>query len=399
MKLHVSFRFRRDEPIPVGTLMNAGTDTAFEYEPSFLSRGLAPAPFRLPVKPGVSVFDWSGGMETFGMFEDSLPDGWGRKLIDGAFRRQQGRLPTVLERLSTVGYGGMGALIYEPVDVSLAGAEQFDFAALAESAMDFDAGRAEDVLPAVRQAGGSSGGARPKAFVGYNPATGEICPEGDDLPAGFEHWIVKFNTRGDGGESGAREFRYYQMAVAAGVRMESSRLIETTAGRFFATRRFDRTADGGRLHLASAAGLLHADFRVPGEEYALLFRLTDALVRDHASKLELFRRVALNVLGHNRDDHLKNFSFLMDGRGNWSLAPFYDFTRADGPNGWHTLSVAGEGREPGDADLMRLADEVGISAAEARTALERVRDAGFAAGGVRSDFSTPNSNTTKGRTR
>lgn len=372
MRLRVSLRFRMGESIPVGTLMDSGADTAFEYEPSFLSRGLSPAPFRLPVKPGVTAFDWTGGMETFGMFEDSLPDGWGRKLVDGAFRRRHGRLPTVLERLSAVGTGGMGALVYEPAD-ELQAAGEFDFAAIAESAMDFDAGKAEDVLPEVRRAGGSSGGARPKALVGYNPATGEICPECEALPPGFEHWIVKFNVRGEGGESGEREYRYYQAAVSAGVRMEPSRLIETKAGRFFATRRFDRTADGGRLHLASAAGLLHADFRVPGEEYALLFKLTDALVRDHASKLELFRRVALNVFGHNRDDHLKNFSFLMDGEGRWSLAPFYDFTRAEGPNGWHTLSVAGEGRDPGESDLMRLAEEAGLSASEAREELDRVR--------------------------
>ena len=125
--------------------------------------------------------------------------------------------------------------------------------------------------------------------------------------------------------------------------------------------------------MASAAGLLHADFRVPGDEYALVFRLTDALTRDHGSKVELFRRVALNVFGENRDDHLKNVSFLMDGSGRWTLAPFYDFTRANGPNGWHTLSVAGEGLNPGRDDLLRLADDVGLSRNEADEIIEQVR--------------------------
>lgn len=140
--------------------------------------------------------------------------------------------------------------------------------------------------------------------------------------------------------------------------MTDSCLVETSAGAFFATRRFDRTSDGGRLHLASAAGLLQADFRMPGEECETLFRLCDALTRNHAAKVELFRRVCLNVRLHNRDDHLKNFAFLMDAKGVWRLAPFFDFTRSEGPNGWQTLSVAGEGRNPTDDDLRRLADRV-----------------------------------------
>ena len=375
MKLKVSLRFGPHEVLSVGTLMDVGRDTAFEYDRGFLSSGLNPSPFRLPVKEGVVVFDHAGGMETFGLFEDSLPDGWGRRLVDADFVRRNRRSPTALERLSVVGTGGIGALAYEPMTDFGEAAESLDLAALAESAMDFDAGRAADVLPVLRKAGGSSGGARPKAFIGFNPKTGEVCPEREDLPDGFEHWIVKFNTRAEGDEAGAREFRYYEAACAAGAEMSPSCLIRTSAGSFFATRRFDRTAGGGRLHLASAAGLLHADFRVPGDEYSVLFRLTDALVRDHASKVELFRRVALNVFGHNRDDHLKNFSFLMDRRGRWTLAPFYDFTRADGPNGWHTLSVSGEGANPGEDDLRRLAKDVGLSRTESDAVIDRVERA------------------------
>lgn len=375
MKLRVSLRFSPDRVVPVGILADSGRDTAFEYDSSFISLGVNPSPFRLPPRKGISVYDRAGGMETFGMFEDSLPDGWGRRMVDVGFRRVHGRLPTVLERLAIVGSSGMGALVYEPEDASLTEAGGFDLADMATSAMDFDAGLAEDVLPEVRRAGGSSGGARPKAFVGYNPSTGEVCAERDDLPPGFEHWIVKFNTRRDGDGAGETEYRYHLAAVAAGADMSPCRLIETSAGRFFATRRFDRTPGGGRLHFASAAGLLHADFRVPGDEYRILFRLLDALVRDYSAKKELFRRAALNVLAHNRDDHLKNFGFLMDADGRWSLAPFYDFTRADGPNGWQTLSVAGEGANPGEKDLLRLADEAGVSVSDAEEIISAVSSA------------------------
>lgn len=373
MKLRVSLAFSATERIPVGVLVDSGADTAFEYDRAFLSRGLNLSPFRLPLKSGVSVFDHSGGMETFGLFEDSLPDGWGRRLQDVRFMRRQGRPPTVLERLSAVGTNGMGALVYEPADESGEEGGEFDLVAMACSAMDFDAGRAEDVLPDVRRAGGSSGGARPKVLVGFNPMTGEVCPEREALPDGFEHWLVKFNTGSDGGRAGEREFAHYEAACRAGAEMAESRLIRTAAGTFFATRRFDRVPGGRRLHMASAAGLLHADFRVPGDEYALVFRLTDALTRDYGSKTELFRRVALNVFGENRDDHLKNVSFLMDESGRWTLAPFYDFTRANGPNGWHTLSVVGEGLNPGRDDLLRLADDVGLSRNEADEIIEQVR--------------------------
>lgn len=373
MRLNVSLRFSPGNDIPVGVLMEVGRDVAFEYDARFIAMGLDLSPFRLPVKSGVQVFDRAGGMEAFGLFEDSLPDGWGRRLIDVEFKRRQGRFPTVLERLSVVGCRGMGALVYEPeMETSLAYGH-FDLATLADSAMDFDAGRIEDVLPEVRKAGGSSGGARPKALVGFNPQTGTVCPEGDDLPPGFEHWLVKFNVRSEGDCAAEREFAYYRKAVCAGVNMMPSRLIRTAAGTFFATKRFDRTASGGRLHLASVAGLLHANFRIPGDEYSVLFKVCESLTRDHAAKCELFRRVCLNVCGHNRDDHLKNFSFLMDANGTWSLAPFYDFTYAEGPNGWHTLSVAGEGMNPSDRDLLRLAKEVDLPEPEAREIMTHVR--------------------------
>ena len=374
MKLSVSFKFSPDKVIPVGTLYQKGRDTAFEYAPSFLAMGINPAPFRLPVKEGVNVFDWSGGMETFGMFEDSLPDGWGRRLVDVMFRKRNGRLPIVLERLACVGTCGMGALIYEPEE-KLESDVEFDLAKIAEDAMAFDAGLAEEVLPQVRRAGGSSGGARPKAFVGFNPSTGEVCAEANELPEGYEHWMVKFNTAHDGVTAGEREWRYYQMAISAGVQMAPCRLIKTKAGDFFATKRFDRTDDGCRLHLASAAGLLHANFRVPGDEYGVLFKLTDALTRDYSAKMELFGRVTLNVLAHNRDDHLKNFAFLMDENGKWALAPFFDFTYSEGPNGWHTLSVAGEGANPGEADLLRLARDVGLTNKDTQCIIEKVKSA------------------------
>ena len=172
MKLTVKLDFGCGREIKVGTFSEIGRDTAFEFAGEFLSSGLDPAPFRLRAGGGVKIYDRSGNMETFGLFDDSLPDGWGRRIVDRMFMKREGRLPTVTERLICVGRSGKGAIVYEPADEAAQAANAaFDLAALAEEAMAFDAGEAEDALQRLRKAGGSSGGARPKAYVGYNPKT------------------------------------------------------------------------------------------------------------------------------------------------------------------------------------------------------------------------------------
>ena len=235
MTLSVGFQFSSNEPVlPIGELLERGRDTAFEYYPSFISSGISPSPFRLPVKSGLQVYDLSGGMETFGMFDDSLPDDWGRRIIDGKFRKERGRYPTVLERLAMVGSRGKVALVYKPSIEDDLPRENFDFDVIAANAMDFEEGLASEVLSSVRRAGGSSGGARPKINIAFNPETGEVRPdEKDSLTCGFQPWIVKFNTRRDGDSFGELEYRYYQMACAAGVEMMPSQLIKTHVGVFF----------------------------------------------------------------------------------------------------------------------------------------------------------------------
>ena len=99
------------------------------------------------------------------------------------------------------------------------------------------------------------------------------------------------------------------------------------------------------------------------------------MTRDYATKKELFRRVCLNVFGHNRDDHLKNFAYLMDASGEWTISPLFDFTHSEGPNGWHTLSVSGEGEHPAEKDLLRLADDVDLYAQDAREIIDAVQTA------------------------
>lgn len=371
--VNVQLCFSREDVIQVGILSHLDRTSAFQFSPEFLSRGLPLSPFHLPLKSAVQLYDRQGNMETFGVFEDALPDSWGRRIIDHHFVRVRGRYPTLMERFACLGNGGMGALTFHPAEEVPSTDPAFDLSELAQNAWDFDDNKIEDVLPELRRLAGSSGGARPKALVGFNPDTETVVPNAEVLPEGFEHWIVKFNTRSEGPHAGALEFLYNALARASGAEVPACRLINTKAGSFFATQRFDRGRDGSRLHLHSAAGLLHADFRIAGTEYATLFQLTAALTRDYAAKKELFRRACLNVLAHNRDDHLKNFAFLMNASGEWHLSPLFDFTFSSGPNGWHTLSIAGEGEKPKANDLLKLAEAVELRNADARDILEQVR--------------------------
>ena len=377
--LEVRLRFAPDRQHQVGLLALAGRDLVFQYAEEFLGSPLPLSPFRLPVKPGIQVFERQEPMQVFGVFEDALPDSWGRRLVERHFQRTVGRPPHLLERLAYVGERGRGALTFHPpMDEATLPDRALDLAGLAVQAWDFEAERIEDALPDLRRLAGTSGGARPKILLGLpEPGSGEkkMLPGDGDLPPNFAHWIVKFNSRADGADAGPLEFAYARMAAAAKADVPEYRLLKTSQGRFFATRRFDRPAPGRRLHLHSAAGLLHADFRTAGDEYDLLFRIIEALTRDYAQKLELFRRVCLNVLACNRDEHLKNFAFLMDAQGAWRLSPLFDFTFHAGPNGWHTLTVAGEGEHPRRKHLMKLAEQADLRARDAKAIIEEVRAA------------------------
>lgn len=335
-KLDVFLRFGPTRQHKVGQLALIERDIVFQYDPSFIDLGLTISPFRLPVQPGMQVYDRRGDMESFGVFEDAMPDSWGRRLVDRHFQKTLGRPPGILERLAFVGERAMGALTFHPPEEEPAiPGHELDLAALAAQAWDFDSDRVEDALPDLRRVAGTSGGARPKVLLGFPAARSskKVLPADGELPEGFAHWIVKFNSRAEVKDSGPLEFAYAELARAAKAEVPEHRLIETSKGRFFATRRIDRGERGERIHLHLAAGLLHINFRTPGNEYAILFKVIDSLTQDYGQKRELFRRVCLNVLACNRDDHLKNFTFLMDRGGKWRLSPLFDFTFHTGPGG------------------------------------------------------------------
>ena len=205
---------------------------------------------------------------------------------------------------------------------------------------------------------------------------GTIVSGEDRLPPGHEPWIVKFAAREDGEDAGAVEQVYATMAREAGIAVPETRLFETAQGdRFFGARRFDREGDR-RRHVHTFAGMIHADYRIPSVDYADLLKVVRALTRDHQQLVEAVRRVAFNVSSHNRDDHTKNISFVLDDEnGEWTLAPAYDLTFAYGPGGEHSMTLHGEGRRPTADHVRALAKSVGLATHEVEDVLERVRAA------------------------
>ncbi|MBW3570000.1 MAG: type II toxin-antitoxin system HipA family toxin [Gemmatimonadetes bacterium] len=365
-----------DEDVRVGTLAGRGHHVFFDYAPSFLARPLPISPFKLPVRPGVFEHSDREFAALFGAFNDSLPDGWGLLLMDREFRRRglDPAAATPLDRLAYIGTRGMGALTYHPpCDVEDA-VLRIDLDAVARQAERVLEGSAEEVLPALRIAGGSPAGARPKVVVGVGDG-GRLVSGTADLPPGYRHFLVKFLAREDPPDLGAVEWAYSAMASAAGVEVPAARLFETGDGtRYFGAERFDRVGNA-RLHMHTLSGLLHASHRIPSMDYEGLLRATRALTRDQRQVEEAFRRMAFNVLAHNRDDHVKNFSFLMDRGGEWRLAPAYDLVFSTGPRGEHTMAVAGEARRPGAGDMLRVGATCGIDADRARQIIGEGGDA------------------------
>jgi serine/threonine-protein kinase HipA len=360
----------------VGRLATRDGRIYFEYDPTFLASGLELSVFGLPLRAGVT----EGPREPFdglhGLFADSLPDGWGRLLLDREMERigvGHARLRP-LDRLAWIGDRGLGALTFEPVHPGPRPPEIIELSRLASTSLEVLRGKADDLVPALLAVGGSPGGDRPKALVWIR--VDDTAVYGRDDPDA-DAWIVKFRSRGDDIDAGAVEFVYLEMARRAGIQVPEARLFGRGAREpgFVGIRRFDRRRSGGRVHVHTLCGLLHADHRIPSATYEDLLAATRALTRDEREVRAQFRRMVFNVLTHNRDDHTRNHAFMMGDEGQWRLAPAYDLTHASGPGGEHSMSVGGEGRSPGVEAFARCADKAGLDPGIVAGSVEAVRAA------------------------
>lgn len=360
----------------VGELVLSDQKIYFRYNSDFLKTGLNLSPIKLPFTGDIVSADKQPFDGLFGLFNDSLPDGWGRLLLDRSLSARGIDIAriTPLDRLAYVGSHGMGALIYRP-EIKPEKTTKFfpELDTLAAEMNHILQGTSSEIIEELFILGGSSGGARPKIFIAYNPVTDDLLHGMNNIPEGYEEWIIKFPSSSDNREIANIEFAYHKMVRLAGIEMSECRLFKGKSGQvYFGTKRFDRVA-GKRLHTHTASGLMHDNFRMSTMDYGHLMDCAFRLEKHVKAYEKVFRLAAFNVYSHNRDDHSKNFSFLMNAKSEWRFAPAYDLTFSYSGYGFHSTMIAGESKNPGRKELMKLATHFGLK--NAGLIIEEVQEA------------------------
>lgn len=333
---------------------------AFEYSREWLEKGYSISPISLPLRKGVFVakkYDPFEGL--FGVFADSLPDGWGRFLVDRFLLKNHIDPAHVspLTRLAIVGSSGMGALEYRPQNHMKIETSVMSLDELAVECKKLFATKQSEHLDDLFQMGGSSGGARPKVF--YEIDGGE--------------WIVKFPSSQDRENIGRQEYDYSLCAKKCGILMSETLLLPSSiCDGYFAVRRFDREK-GKKIHMVSVSGVLETSHRVPNLDYHVLMQLTLKLTHNYKELEKLFRWMCFNVFAHNRDDHSKNFSYLCRD-GEWQLSPAYDLTYSNSIGGEHATTVNGNGRCPDMQDILAVAKRANMNLEWAKSVAEEIRE-------------------------
>ncbi len=346
----------------VGTLAKTNDyRIAFEYDPAWIENGFSISPFSLPLQKEVFIpkkYETFEGL--FGVFSDSLPDGWGRLLVDRLLRQNKLNPTQVesLERLSIVGKSGMGALTYHPEKSFSISQSNLSFDQIAEECEKIFESHESENLDEIFHMGGSSGGARPKIFYTMED----------------EEWIVKFPSSMDDKNIGAQEYEYALCAKECGIEMAEVKLLPSLKNTgYFATKRFDRRGTK-RIHMISASGLLEISHRLPNLDYNILMKLTMKLCNDYCEVEKLYRLMCFNVFAHNRDDHSKNFSFLFD-EGRWRLSPAYDLTFSSSIGGEHATTIDGNGKNPSVEDLLSVAKNIKLDLKKAQKIIVQTQEA------------------------
>ena len=373
--------------MPVGTFRwdERYNVARFEYDSSFVGRGLEPSPLMMPVQEG-RVYSFAGlDRETYkglpGMLADSLPDTYGRALFDRWLALTGRTSSNPIETLCFLGKRCMGALEFEPaMDITYDPNALFEIDSLVKVARDaltektsFGVNLNDDKKAAIAEIlrlGTSAGGQRAKAIIAYNKETGEVRSGQVEAPAGFNYYLIKLDgvsaTVGfkATGNHGRLEYSFYKLAKACGIEMTDCSLIEENGRAHFLTQRFDRN-NGKKIHLQTLCGMAHFDYRIHrAYSYEQAFNVMRALRLPYSAAQEMFKRMVFNVVVRNQDDHTKNISFLMGEDGIWRLSPAYDMGYAYNPKGgWtatHQMSINGKFDDITRQDLMTFAHQNNI---------------------------------------
>ncbi|MCF6264735.1 MAG: type II toxin-antitoxin system HipA family toxin [Xanthomonadales bacterium] len=375
----------------------------FEYDPDFVEHQIEPAPLMMPLKAHYIYQFQDLQPRSFhglpGFITDSLPDRYGQKLIN-VWLARSGRQPedfNAVDRLCYVGKRGMGALEFEPstpvtitADKHLEIKDLTELASIAFANQDIldtklSAAGGDEALLDILSVGTSAGGARAKAVIAFNPENKQVRSGQLNLLPGFEHWLIKFDGvefNGDWGISdpqgyGLLEYSYYLMAKKCGIKMMESRIFSENGRNHFMTKRFDRNKDGSKNFVQTLAALTHFDYFESGlYSYEQIFMTMKQLKMSQAAIEEQFRRTIFNLVGCNQDDHVKNFSFMMDRKGRWDLSPAYDLCHAEGSKftRFHQLSINDKTSDFTLVDIKHLADYAGLPRSREKRILEQTAD-------------------------
>jgi len=353
----------------VGVLASIKGKMYFQYEDSFLKKGLDISPLHLPLSPKVydtTTLTYFEGLA--GVFADALPDSWGNKIIENFFTQQEHLSPydiSPVQKLLYMGKRSMGALEFAPSTQTKSSDTQqmLDIASLVEDSRKVLKGDMSTLLPELfRVSSDSLGGAKAKVTVGMNTQTKEIMTANTTLEKGFEHWLIKF----DGTDEQARpteallaEKVYLDMAKRCGIDSVESQIIHDRNLSHLAVKRFDRVGDEKPLHVHTLAGMAHINFRdKESMSYDTFFRTILAVTHDYSVLEEGFRRMVFNVLAGNQDDHAKNHSFVMNKKGIWRLSPAYDISPTFGYG--HQMSINFKDKGVNEEDLLIMAERFDI---------------------------------------
>lgn len=334
--------------ILVGTLAKTPDRVvAFEYNSDWLNNGFSISPFSLPLIKKVFIPKYDPFDGLFGVFNDSLPDGWGRLLVDRLFLKNKINPAEIdnLNRLAIVQESGMGALTYKPEHRFESENNIVDYDVLAMECSKILESQNSENLDELFKLGGSSGGARPKILTSIDN----------------EDWIIKFPSSSDPKNIGEKEYQYSLCAKNCGINMTETRLFPSKiCSGYFGIKRFDRK-NGKKVHMVSASGLLETSHRLPNLDYNTLMKLTLELTRNYQDIEQLFMLMCFNVFAHNQEDHSKNFSFIFnDTKKEWHLSPAYDLTYSFSINGEHATTINGEGKNPTLDDILAVAKNIGL---------------------------------------
>ena len=377
--LNVVFRSDEKNSFNVGQLAEVRSGLFFEYDLDFIEKGVELSPFFLPLKKGAFEYSDRDFGPLWGLFDDSLPDGWGLLLLDRYFRKKGQSFASLstLDKLAWLGTSTMGALsYYPPTDSEEKFGKMIDLQNIYKNSKEILSGTESEVLPELLKAGGSPGGARPKVLVGYNPQDGKIISGENLLPEDYEHWMVKFNSKYDIEFSTQIEYAYFVLAEKAGIGVPDTRMFDGHKPRsFFGIKRFDRGENNSRYHIHTFGNLVHSNFRIPSADYNDLLKVTRILTKSEEDVVEMFRRMIFNIITNNRDDHVKNFSYIFDlERKKWSVAPAYDLTFSEGPGGEHSMTVNGVGKNVDIEDVLSVAKNAGIDKTKAIDVISEVKN-------------------------